>query len=112
MKHNPLSLKKREVWQMKMLLIVYSEVADDEMLMSLKKAGIKAYTKMQEACGEGSETEPKLGTHYWPGKNNILFVAVKDEEVSIINDALSAMKKDHPKAGIRSYILPVEEQVL
>jgi hypothetical protein len=27
---------------------------------------------MVEARGEGTETEPKLGTHCWPGKNNIL----------------------------------------
>lgn len=97
---------------MKMLLIVYNEVADEDMLAGLKSAGIKAYTKMQEARGEGSETEPKLGTHYWPGRNNILFVAVRDDEAPAVKKALSTLKLDHPKAGVKCFMLPVEEQDL
>jgi len=97
---------------MKMLLIVYSAAADDDVLGALKKAGIRAYTKTQDACGEGSETEPKLGTHYWPGRNNILFIAADKAEIAVITEALKQLKKEHPKAGIRSFILPVEEQNL
>ena len=41
------------------------------------------YTKMKEGHGVGSETEPKLGTHIWPGANNVLFVAVRNEEVPV-----------------------------
>lgn len=97
---------------MKLLMIIYSAAADDEVLNTLKKAGVRAYTKMLEAYGEGSETEPKLGTHYWPGRNNILFIAADKQEVDVITDTLSILKKEHPKAGIRSFILPVEEQGL
>ena len=66
---------------MKMFLIIYCEAADEEVVGALKEAGIHGYTKMVEARGEGTETEPKLGTHCWPGKNNILLMAVADEEV-------------------------------
>ena len=97
---------------MKLLLIIYSTAADDDVLTALKKAGVKAYTKMLEACGEGSETEPKLGTHYWPGRNNILFIAADKDEIDIITETLLVLKREHPKAGIRSFILPVEEQIL
>jgi hypothetical protein len=97
---------------MKMMVIIYSAAADDDIIAALKKAGVKAYTKTQEACGEGSETEPKLGTHYWPGRNNILFIAADEDEIDVIVETLSILKKEHPKSGIRSFILPVEEQKL
>jgi hypothetical protein len=61
---------------MKMCMIVYSQAADYEVVAQLKKAGITRYTKMEEAHGEGEASEPKLGTHTWPGKNNVLFVAI------------------------------------
>lgn len=94
---------------MKMFVIVYNEVSDDNVIDALKKAGIKSYTKIKEARGEGSETEPKLGTHVWPGKNNILLIAARDEETSLIIDMVRKLKKEHPKSGIRSFLLPMEE---
>jgi nitrogen regulatory protein PII len=97
---------------MRMLLIIYSAAADDDVVTALKKAGVKAYTKTQEAYGEGSETEPKLGTHYWPGRNNILFIAADKDEIDVITETLSMLKREHPKTGIRVFILPVEEQIL
>ena len=96
---------------MKMLLIIYCEAADEDVVVALKGAGIHGYTKMVEARGEGTETEPKLGTHCWPGKNNILLTAVADEEVPRINERISRIKKQHPRAGLRSFLLPMEENV-
>ena len=59
---------------MKMFLIIYCEAADEDVIAALKEAGIHGYTKMVEARGEGTETEPKLGTHCWPGKNNVMLM--------------------------------------
>ncbi|MBN1380074.1 MAG: hypothetical protein JXA41_00195 [Deltaproteobacteria bacterium] len=95
-----------------MLLVVYNEVADEDLLATLKKAGITAYTKTSEVGGEGSETEPKSGMHDWPGRNDVLFTVIQNGEISIIHKALSVFKKDQPKSGIRSFILPAEEQIL
>jgi Tat protein secretion system quality control protein TatD with DNase activity len=96
---------------MKMFLIVYCEAADEDVIAALKRAGIRAYTKMVEARGEGTETEPKLGTHCWPGKNNVLLMAVNDQEVHGISETIQAIKRDHPRAGIRGFLLPMEETV-
>jgi hypothetical protein len=88
---------------MKMYLIVYGEWRRDEgVIAALKALGIHGYTKMVEARGEGTETEPKLGTHFWPGKNNVLLMAVSDEEVARINERLRGLKEEHPRAGVRS----------
>jgi hypothetical protein len=65
---------------------------------------------MAEARDEGTETEPKLGTHFWLGKNNVLFIAVADEEIPRICDRIRELKRDHPCAGVRSLLLPTEER--
>jgi hypothetical protein len=96
---------------MKMFLIIYGEAADEFVVTALKEAGVRAYTKMVEARGEGTETEPKLGTHFWPGKNNILFMAVADEQIPKISERIRVIKQDHPRAGVRSFLLPMEETV-
>jgi nitrogen regulatory protein PII len=94
---------------MKMFLLIYGEAADEYVIAALKEAGIKAYTKMVEARGEGTETEPKLGTHFWPGKNNVLLMAVADDEIPRIAEKIKEIRKDHPRAGVRSFLLPMEE---
>ncbi len=94
---------------MKMFLIIYCEAADEDVIAALKEAGIHGYTKMVEAQGEGTESEPKLGTHCWPGKNNILFMALPDDEISRIRERVRDLKKKHPRAGVRSFLLPMEE---
>ncbi|MBE0558846.1 MAG: hypothetical protein IH628_16585 [Proteobacteria bacterium] len=94
---------------MKMLLIIYCEAADEDVIAALKEAGIHGYTKMVEARGEGTETEPKLGTHCWPGKNNILFMALPDDEIPRITERVRELKREHPRAGVRSFLVPMEE---
>jgi nitrogen regulatory protein PII len=96
---------------MKMFLIVYCESADEAVIAALKEAGIHGYTKMVEARGEGTETEPKLGTHCWPGKNNILLVVLPDEEIARVAERVHRLKEQHPRAGVRSFLLPMEESV-
>jgi hypothetical protein len=100
---------RKEIKTVKMFLIIYAEAADEFVIAALKEAGIRAYTKMVEARGEGTETEPKLGTHCWPGKNNVLLIAVDDEEIPGIAERILALKKEHPRAGVRSFLLPMEE---
>ena len=96
---------------MKTFLIVYSSAADWDVIEIFKKAGIKEYTKMEAVHGEGTDTEPKLGTHIWPGANNALFMAVSDEKASLISDLIRQAKVKLPRSGIKGFILPVEECV-
>ena len=62
---------------MKMFLIVYCDAADEDVIDTFKKNEIRAYTKMREDRGVGTETEPKLGTSCWPGKNHALFISLR-----------------------------------
>lgn len=96
---------------MKMFMVVYSQAADYDVIDQFKKAGIRRYTKMEEVQGEGAESDPKLGTNVWPGKNNVLFVAVPSEESETIKDVVKHLKEKHPRAGVKAFMLPMEETV-
>jgi len=95
---------------MKMFFMVYAEESDDVIIESFKKAGFKAYTKICGIVGEGEESEPKLGTHYWPGKNNALFLAVSNEKIHPLCDLVRKLKMEHPRAGLRAFTFPLEEE--
>jgi hypothetical protein len=95
---------------MKMLIIVYNDAIDETIITAFKEAQM-GYTKWKETLGEGDETEPKLGTHYWPGRNNVLAVVLEDEKVPIITNIIKELKIKYPKSGIKTFILRVEETI-
>ena len=92
-----------------MFMIIYAEAADETIIAALKRSGIHGYTKMVEARGEGTQSEPKLGTHIWPGKNNVLFFALPDEELERVREDLRRIERENPHTGIRCFIMPLEE---
>ncbi len=96
---------------MKMLCVIYSREADEQIVSAFKRSGIRGYTKMQEVYGEGQETEPKLGTHIWPGINNVLLVAIEDDEAQQTLELIRELKKEHPRAGLKGYLFPLEDCV-
>jgi nitrogen regulatory protein PII len=94
---------------MKMVFIVYSQAADYDVIAAIKQAGVKGYTKMENASGEGVETEPKLHTHIWPGENCVLFLALEEKELPPIVELIRELKLEHPRAGVKAFIMPMEE---
>ena len=94
---------------MKMFLVVYAEASDESVTTAFKEAGYKAYTKMHGATGEGCESEPKLNTHFWPGRNNTLLLAVPDEAIGRLIDLVRKLKTEQPRAGLRAFTFPLEE---
>jgi hypothetical protein len=95
---------------MKMFYVIYAEAADEDIIAAFKKSGFKAYTKMCGLMGEGEESEPKLGTHYWPGNNNALLLAVSDEKIKPLCELVRKLKVEHPRAGLRAFTFPLEEE--
>ncbi|MGB5218188.1 MAG: PG0541 family transporter-associated protein [Smithella sp.] len=95
---------------MKMFYVIYAEASDEDIVAAFKNSGFKAYTKMCELMGEGEESEPKLGTHYWPGNNNALLLAVSDEKIKPLCELVRKLKVEHPRAGLRAFTFPLEEE--
>lgn len=96
---------------MKMFFVVYAEASDESITTAFKQAGYKSYTKMRGATGEGLESEPKLDTHYWPGRNNTLLLGVPDEEIQKLIDLVRRFKAENPRSGLRAFTFPLEECV-
>ncbi len=94
---------------MKMFYVIYASASDENITAAFKKAGYKSYTKSHGATGEGEESEPKLGTHYWPGTNNTLLFAVPDEEIQKLIALTRNIKAENPRAGLRAFTFPLEE---
>jgi len=95
---------------MKMFFVIYAEASDESITVAFKQSGYKSYTKVHGATGEGEESEPRLGTHYWPGKNNALLLAVRDEKIQPLCELVRKLKVEHPRAGLRAFTFPLEEE--
>lgn len=64
---------------MDMIMIVYNQVIDEEILELLEELGIDRYTKWQRVLGEGEDSNPRLDTPVWPGANVVLGIAIKEK---------------------------------
>ena len=96
---------------MKMFVIVYSCWMDKEVIEAITKSGVKAYTKWTNVLGCGTETEPKMGSWPWFGQNDVLTVVINNEEAAMVKEAVMNLRKDHPRAGVRCFVVPVEEMI-
>jgi len=95
---------------MKMFFVIYAAYFDERITDAFKRASYKAYTKMHDVTGEGEESEPRLDTHYSPGKNKTMWMAVPDEEIKSLVELVSNLKAEQPGAGLRAFTFPLEEE--
>ncbi len=94
---------------MKMFVIVYSSACDDYVIEAITRGGIKAYTKWREVLGKGTETGPKLT--YSQGDNDVLSIVVDDKDAKMLKEIVVSLRKENPTAGIKCFIMPVEEML-
>ena len=94
---------------MKMFLVVYADYFDEGISKTFMEAGFGKYTKVHGVTGRGEESEAKLGTHYSPGKNNSIFMAVQDEEIPRLLEVIRGLRAEYPGSGFRAFTLPLEE---
>ena len=93
----------------KMVMVVYNEAIDIEVMEALKKCGLKNYTKAVAAYGSGETSGIHLGDDIWPGRNSILYVACSQEESVSLLARIKELRKSLGKEGIKAFVLPVEE---
>ncbi|NIR93262.1 MAG: hypothetical protein GWO08_06175 [Gammaproteobacteria bacterium] len=96
---------------MKLVAIVFNTILLSHVMEHLNQCNVAQYTQWSGATGVGS-TDPHLGTHVWPGTNNIIFSVVDDpaKKDALLN-CVKAIQKEHPNEGIRAFVMPVEEMV-
>jgi len=93
---------------MKMLMIVYNEAVDEEVMEILEKCAMKNYTKITEVYGRGTSSGTHLGDDVWPGKNNLLYVACDNTQAENLLSCIRGLRKTLSKEGLKAFLLPLE----
>ncbi len=94
---------------MKMVMIIYNEAIDEEVLEFLQVCCIEHFTKWQKVLGKGQASEPHLDTNVWPGVNNVCMTVLEDKKVPAILSKVKELRARLGTEGIKAFVLPVEE---
>ncbi len=93
---------------MKMIMVIYNEAIDDEVLESLHSCGAEYFTKWQRVLGKGQASEPHLDSNVWPGVNNVCMAVTDDKKVPDILNKIKELRSRLGQEGIKAFVLPVE----
>ncbi|MFA5437007.1 MAG: PG0541 family transporter-associated protein [Candidatus Omnitrophota bacterium] len=94
---------------MKMVMVVYNEALDNEVMEILKHSAVRSYTKVNKAFGRGDKSGTHLGTDIWPGLNNILYIACEEAQAQGMLIQIRELRKSLGHEGVKAFILAVEE---
>ncbi len=95
----------------KMIMLVYNEAIDDEVMEILSRSALKNYTKLTKTYGKGEASGAHLGNDIWPGLNNILYIACRDDEARRLAEEIRIARITLGKEGIKAFTIPLEEIV-
>lgn len=94
---------------MRMVMIVYNEAIDMEVMEALEHCVLKNYTKIKGVFGKGSTSGTHLGTDIWPGRNNVLYIACEEEKAKQLILGIKDLRQKLGKEGVKAFVLPLEE---
>jgi hypothetical protein len=84
--------------------IIANRSVEENLLEAFRNEGVaKFYTKYPNVLGVGS-TGPRMGDAVWPEENFALVIWCERDEISGIERALSAVKKQFPDEGIKLFL--------
>lgn len=94
---------------MKMVMIVYNEAMDMEVMETLEQCAMKNYTKIKGVFGKGAASGTHLGTDIWPGRNNILYAACEQKEKDSLLSCVRELRRKLGKEGVKAFVWDLEE---
>lgn len=89
---------------MKMVMVVYNEAVDADVMESLETCCLQSYTKVAGVFGRGDASGTHLGTDVWPGLNNILYVACDEKQAAFILDRVKELRKTLAQEGVKAFV--------
>jgi hypothetical protein len=93
----------------KMMMVIYNEAIDSEVMEVLENCTMKNYTKLTKVFGRGTTSGVHEGSDIWPGLNNILYVACDEKQTKQITSCVRELRKKLGQEGIKAFVLPIEE---
>jgi len=94
-----------------MIVVIVNSSIENEMVESLKAAGMECFTKIPGVHGAGEYSEPRLDSHVWPGTNTMLLIVTDEGAKGPLLEAVRQMKERHRKEGVRAFVIPVHETI-
>jgi hypothetical protein len=92
-----------------MVMLVYNEAIDREVMEVLENCALKNYTKLTGVFGSGAASGIHEGNDIWPGRNNILYVVCDEKQAMQLLSYVKELRKKLSKEGIKAFVLPIEE---
>jgi len=93
----------------KMVMVIYNEAMDSEVMEVLTHCALKNYTKIMGVFGKGETSGTHMGDDIWPGKNNILYIACEQSEAKQLLSFVRELRKKLGHEGVKAFVLPIEE---
>jgi hypothetical protein len=93
--------------EQELIMLVFNSSIEDEVMDTLKAAGLVCYTRIPCVQGVGEDSEPRLDSHVWPGTNTMLMICAGKELRENLLSAIRQIKERHADEGVKAIILPV-----
>ncbi|MBW1739214.1 MAG: hypothetical protein JRJ69_17215 [Deltaproteobacteria bacterium] len=94
---------------MKCVFIVYNIAIHEEILETLKKAGLRDYTRWEEVVGVGKKSGPHLNTHIWPAKNSAMIIMAEEKKTALLMEEIRELQEKMKGVGLKAFCLAVDE---
>jgi len=94
-----------------MIVIIVNASIEEEMMESLKAAGMEYFTKIPCVHGSGEYSEPRLNSHVWPGTNTLFMICAEAGSAAPLLEAVSQMKERHRKEGVHAFVIPITQTI-
>ncbi len=94
---------------MKMVMVIYNEAIDVDVMEVLNECGLVNYTKVTRVYGKGTTSGTHLGDQIWPGLNYILYVACDDTQAKQVVLGVTNLRKSLGKEGVKAFVMPLEQ---
>lgn len=94
---------------LEMVMVVYNEAIDQEVMEVLRGCGVKNYTKVTAAYGKGATSGTHMGDDIWPGRNNILYAACLATEAKHLLSCVKELRKKLGKEGVKAFTWKLDE---
>jgi nitrogen regulatory protein PII len=95
----------------KMLVLIYNTALEKVVIEYIDECGITCYTRIPKVYGRGKTGGPRMGTHIWPGENEMLWIVTEEEKVSLMLECAKKLKAEHKGKGVKAFVLPVEAKI-
>jgi nitrogen regulatory protein PII len=93
---------------MKMIMLVFNEAMDEEVVEILRQCRLDNYTRINGVFGKGTTSGAHLGNEIWPGRNNSLLMAAPDEAVGQLLKCVQELRKTMGNEGIKAFTWNLE----